>query len=171
LEHWLRPEYSFRRYLLALSAQVPGSAPWLVHCGSLSKVLAVHSKLSVLVCGDDLTDEDMFKELSAQGARTAGCCESILVCPPLEEGGDAGTVRATAATCFVSSASEGASPRRARASHPPSRRALARLSRSLPRTHTHCPRTLQPAELALLLEGCAQARVRAGSAGAGGKPR
>ena len=106
--------------------------------GSLSKVLAVHSQCSVLVCGDDLTDEDMFKELSAQGARAAGCCESILVCPPLEEGGDVGTVRATAATCFVSSVSVGggASPLRRASSLPPlSSRARAPLTHSLARTH------------------------------------
>ena len=67
----------------------------------LAKVLALHGKCGVLVCGDDITDEDMFSEAARSGPGLV--CEAILVCPPLEEGGDVGTVRATAATSFVSS--------------------------------------------------------------------
>ena len=40
--------------LLALSSQVPGSREWLIHCGSLSKVLSAGLRVGWMVAGADL---------------------------------------------------------------------------------------------------------------------
>ena len=73
---------------------------WIV-----GKVLALHPHSAVLCAGDDVTDEDMFAALKREGAGLRAA-ESVLVCAPLHEGADSGSVRATSADSFVSSPAE-----------------------------------------------------------------